>query len=42
MDRVTQTNSAQTERLAETAQSLSEQSGRLMQLVSTLVLTGQN
>ena len=30
IDRVTQTNSAQTEKLAETSQSLSQQSGGLM------------
>jgi methyl-accepting chemotaxis protein len=36
MDAVTQTNTAQTEDLARTAQSLSEQSGQLMQLVGAL------
>jgi methyl-accepting chemotaxis protein len=39
MDRVTQCNSAQTEELSSTAQSLSEQSARLMELVSTFVLS---
>jgi methyl-accepting chemotaxis protein len=39
MDRVTQSNSAQTEELSSTAQSLSEQSVRLMELVSTFVLS---
>ena len=33
IDRVTQTNSLQTEKLAETSQSLSQQSGGLMLLV---------
>jgi methyl-accepting chemotaxis protein len=33
IDRVTQTNSVQTEKLAETSQSLSQQSGSLMVLV---------
>ena len=33
IDRVTQVNSAQTEKLAETSQSLSQQSGGLMVLV---------
>jgi hypothetical protein len=39
MDQVTQSNSAQTEELSATAQSLSEQSAHLMELVSTFTLT---
>ena len=39
MDQVTQANSAQTEELSATAQSLSEQSAHLMELVSTFTLT---
>ena len=39
VDRVTQSNSAQTEELSATAQSLSEQSAHLLELVSTFVLT---
>jgi methyl-accepting chemotaxis protein len=39
MDQVTQSNSAQTEELSATAQSLSEQSAHLMDLVSTFTLT---
>ena len=39
MDQVTQSNSAQTEELSATAQSLSEQSARLMVLVSTFTLS---
>jgi hypothetical protein len=38
MDQVTQSNSAQTEELSATAQSLSEQSAHLMELVSTFTL----
>jgi methyl-accepting chemotaxis protein len=40
VDRVTQSNSAQTEELSATAQSLSEQSAHLLELVSTFTLTG--
>jgi len=39
MDQVTQSNSAQTEELSATAQSLSEQSAHLMELVSTFILS---
>jgi methyl-accepting chemotaxis protein len=39
VDRVTQSNSAQTEELSATAQSLSEQSAHLLELVSTFILT---
>ena len=39
MDQVTQSNSAQTEELSATAQSLSEQSAHLMELVSTFTLS---
>jgi len=39
VDRVTQSNSAQTEELSATAQSLSEQSAHLLELVSTFTLT---
>ncbi|MGA9668582.1 MAG: methyl-accepting chemotaxis protein, partial [Terracidiphilus sp.] len=39
MDQVTQANSAQTEELSATAQALSEQSARLMGLVSTFTLS---
>ena len=39
MDQVTQSNSAQTEELSATAQSLSEQAGHLMDLVATFTLT---
>jgi methyl-accepting chemotaxis protein len=39
MDQVTQSNSAQTEELSSTAQSLAEQAGRLMELVRTFKLT---
>jgi hypothetical protein len=39
MDQVTQANSAQTEELSATAQSLSEQSAHLMELVSTFTLS---
>jgi hypothetical protein len=39
VDRVTQSNSAQTEELSATAQSLSEQSAHLLELVSTFNLT---
>jgi methyl-accepting chemotaxis protein len=39
MDQVTQSNSAQTEELSATAQSLSEQASQLMELVSTFTLT---
>jgi hypothetical protein len=39
MDQVTQSNSAQTEELSATAQSLSEQSAHLMELVGTFVLS---
>lgn len=39
VDRVTQSNSAQTEELSATAQSLSEQSTQLLELVSTFNLT---
>jgi methyl-accepting chemotaxis protein len=39
MDQVTQSNSAQTEELSATAQSLSEQSARLLELVGTFTLT---
>jgi methyl-accepting chemotaxis protein len=38
MDQVTQANSAQTEELSATAQALSEQSARLMELVATFTL----
>jgi methyl-accepting chemotaxis protein len=38
MDQVTQSNAAQTEQLSSTAQALSEQSHRLMELVGTFVL----
>jgi methyl-accepting chemotaxis protein len=38
MDQVTQSNSAQTEELSATAQALSEQSARLLELVSTFTL----
>jgi methyl-accepting chemotaxis protein len=38
MDQVTQANSAQTEELSATAQSLSEQAAQLMELVSTFTL----
>ena len=39
MDQVTQSNAAQTEQLSSTAQALSEQSLRLMELVGTFVLS---
>jgi hypothetical protein len=39
-DHVTQANSAHTEQLSATAQSLSEQAAHLMQLVSTFTLSG--
>jgi hypothetical protein len=39
MDHVTQSNSAQTEELSATAQSLSGQASQLMELVSTFTLT---
>jgi methyl-accepting chemotaxis protein len=39
MDQVTQSNSAQTEELSATAESLSEQAARLLQLVSTFTLS---
>jgi methyl-accepting chemotaxis protein len=39
VDRVTQSNSAQTEEVSATAQSLSEQSAHLLELVSTFTLT---
>jgi methyl-accepting chemotaxis protein len=39
MDHVTQSNSAQTEELSATAQSLSEQSAQLLELVSTFTLS---
>ncbi len=39
MDQVTQSNSAQTEELSATAESLSEQSANLLSLVSTFTLT---
>jgi methyl-accepting chemotaxis protein len=39
MDQVTQSNSARTEELSATAQSLSEQSNHLMELVSTFTLS---
>jgi methyl-accepting chemotaxis protein len=39
MDQVTQSNSAQTEELSATAQSLAEQAARLLQLVGTFTLT---
>ena len=38
MDRVTQANSAQTQDLSGTAQSLAEQSGRLLELISAFHL----
>jgi methyl-accepting chemotaxis protein len=42
MDHVTQSNSAQTEELSATAQSLSEQSAQLLELVSTFTLSGDS
>ena len=39
MDQVTQSNSAQTEELSATAQSLSEQAAHLLELVGTFTLT---
>jgi methyl-accepting chemotaxis protein len=38
MDRITQANAAQTEQLSSTAQAMSEQAQRLMELVGTFVL----
>jgi methyl-accepting chemotaxis protein len=42
IDRVTQTNSAQTEKLAETSQSLSRQSAGLMVLVKKFSSSGDS
>jgi hypothetical protein len=39
MDQVTQSNSAQTEELSATAESLSEQSARLLELISAFTLS---
>jgi len=42
IDRVTQTNSAQTEKLAETSESLSQQTAGLMVLVKEFNATAEN